>query len=156
MFKVETPYHAVPILGTSLEAGIYAIDGERGYALVPGPGLLRGNGQSQVLVVGDKLIPFDCWWERHYGPDGRITSIDVHFSPLKIGSSPSIERFKGIGSFSFGSEQQKQQLVLLAAEALLVFSAYNSEDLHKVDGRITVYAGDTPYTRRSFGYPTES
>lgn len=145
----------MPILGTTLEAGIYAIDRERGYALVPGHGLLRGNGQSQVLVVGDKLIPFDCWWERHEGPDGRATSIDVHFSPLKFGSSPSIKRFKGIGSFSFDSEQQKQQQVLVAAEALLVFSAYNSDYLHAVDGGITVYAGATPYTRRSFGYPTE-
>ncbi len=153
MFVFERVSDPVSIPGIKMTWRSYVIDRERGYACYSVAGRLRGSGEAQILVTENDIIPFETSFENPMDESGlrQVTQYIESF-----GHSRQIEKLKGVGPYEFKSEQQKQELLEVAAEAVLVFTCRNIEAYIRDEGRVKVQARGRTFTRRSFDLPTHS
>jgi hypothetical protein len=151
MFVFERVENPVSIPGINMTWREYAIDHERGYGYYPVAGRLRGSGLAQILVTGRDLIPFETSFENPLDDSGLRTVTEFIEA---FGHSRQIEKLKGVGPYEFKSEQQKQELLKVAAEAVLVFTCNTIEAFIRDEGRVKVQARGHVWTRKSFGLPT--
>lgn len=149
----------VPIPGTTQTTREVTLDRDRGYALYTITWTGRGTGRRLLLVAGNRSIPFQIWHKTSPAPDGDVY-ITQYIAPALFGPATNFDRMIGLSSYTFTGAQEKEDLLKIAAEAVLVLTCENFQKYLDEDGRVKVSASDDPpagmYTRSSFNYPTKS
>ncbi|WP_077490861.1 hypothetical protein [Sinomonas mesophila] len=103
-----------------------------------------GSRWGHVLQAGDKYVPFDTYSEQ-YSENGEERAIVYFYS---FGWSKLGEK-RRIPDFEFGSEEEKDRLRRIAAEAVLVEATWPAPTSPE---QVRVSLGGELLTLRDFGY----
>lgn len=142
MFRIEP----------ALERGVLGddkmvVDHERDVWLQRVSGLGPEPGDAFKLVWGGRVIPFETVRAPVMKSDGSTAYYLAKFR--SFGSSGSARLRANIPVYRFQSDEERQQAMMLAAEALIEFGdVYNGDQ--RPEGYNRVQVGDHIFTRSSF------
>jgi hypothetical protein len=108
-------------------------------------------GRTFQLVWGSRVIPFDADTTVSADRDGKVYVYHIQ----GLGTSSWARLLVNVGAYTFASDEERDEAMMLAAEALLVFGDYY-DGLEQPEGkyRVEVERGGKSeiFTLASFGY----
>ena len=119
-----------PLLGSR-----YVGDPERTIRLQRVAGLANRPGGAFKLTVGEAVIPFEVTGDQLTDPESGKMYIFRRFD--SFGVSPTAKLLGKIESYEFPDEETRDRLLLVAAEALIIFG-WNYDGPSRDDGFIRV------------------
>ena len=144
-FQRHDPLLPNPVGGVSRRT---LVDRERGWTLHPLPSAQRGSVQRNVLVGHGKEILIETESHTVEDPPGIQCGVITFrcFGSFLLGNSTKVP------DYVFASEEEKRELMRIAAEALLIEGTGGHRKFLVQDGRIRVRLMGEVLTLRSFGY----
>jgi hypothetical protein len=134
-----------PLLGRR-----YVADPERKIKLQRVAGLAYRPGAAFKMTVGEAVIPFEVTGDRLTDPESGQQYVLRRFD--SFGVSPTAKLLGKIESYEFPDEETRDKLLLVAAEALIIFG-WNYDGPSREDGFIRVDIDGRIMTLRDIPHP---
>lgn len=128
----------------------YVADPDRKIMLQMVAGLAYRPGAAFKMTVGEAVIPFEVTGDLLTDPETEQEYILRRFD--SFGVSPTAKLLGQIDSYEFADEGTKERLLMLAAEALIIFG-WSYDGPSRAEGFIRVDVGGRILTLRDIPHP---